>query len=204
MPAFTGQPARRTQRQRSETTTRELLGAARELFARQGYSGTSLDGVAREAGVTKGALYHHFGGKKGLFEAVFEDAERRLCEALAEVYAGEDDPLEGALAGCRAFLDATLDPALRQISLIDAPSVLGWQRLREIETRYGLAMLKGAVREAAVANGASPERDFDPAAHLLFGALCEGAMFLARAEDPHAGKAELEYELEGLIRALAR
>ena len=202
MPTPISQPVRRTQKERSATTTRDLLVAARALFAREGYSGTSLDAVAAEAKVTKGALYYHFGGKLELFEAVFEEEERRLCERLAEVYAAEEDPAEGALAGCRAFLDASLDPATQRITLIDAPSVIGWQRLREIETRYGLAMIREGLREATAARGGKP-RDFDPAAHLVFGALCEGALFLARAEDPESAKRKLEAELEALLEALA-
>ncbi len=208
MPASTGQPARRTQQQRSETTTRDLLAAARALFARDGYSETSLDAVAREANVTKGALYYHFDGKRELFEAVFEEEERRLCETLAAVYKRERDPLEGAFAGCRALLEASLDPAVQRITLIDAPSVIGWQRLREIETHYSLAMIREALREVAAANGATaPEpdagmRDFDPAAHLVFGALSEGAMFLARADDPETVKPKLESELKAMLRAL--
>jgi AcrR family transcriptional regulator len=195
-------PERRTQRQRSEATTRDLLEAARELFARDGYGATSLEAVAAEANVTKGALYHHFAGKRELFEAVFEEEERRLCAALADVHARHADPVEAAYQGCRAFLDASLDPAVQRITLIDAPSVLGWQRLREIEARYGLVMIKEGLHKAAVASGA-PDRDVDPAAHLLFGALCEGAMFLATAEDPASAKRKLETELESLLRAFA-
>ncbi len=174
--------ARRTQRERSATTSRDLVAAARSLFAREGYAATSLEAVAAEAHVTKGALYHHFGGKRQLFEAVFEEEERRLCEALAAVYAEEADPLQGAYAGCRAFLEVSLDPAVQRITLVDGPSVLGWERLREIEERYGLAMIKEALRDAGKAGGSG--RDVDAPAHLIFGALCEGAMFLARAEDP--------------------
>lgn len=202
LPAQTSPHIRRTQQQRSETTTRDLLAAARTLFARDGYTATSLDAVAAEAGVTKGALYYHFRGKRELFEGVFEEEERRLCETLAEVYAGERDALDGAVAGCRAFLEASLEPAVQRITLIDAPSVVGWQRLREIESRYGLAMIRDGLRKASQARG-GPPRDLDPAAHLIFGALCEGAMFLARAEDPASVKRRLESELEKLLRALA-
>ena len=117
MPSET-KPERRTQRQRSEATTRDLLEAAREMFARDGYGATSLEAVAAEANVTKGALYHHFAGKRELFEAVFEEGERRLCAALADVHAKHADPVEAAYQGCRAFLDASLDPAAR-LELID-------------------------------------------------------------------------------------
>lgn len=117
MPSET-KPERRTQRQRSEATTRDLLEAAREMFARDGYGATSLEAVAAEANVTKGALYHHFAGKRELFEAVFEEEERRLCAALADVHAKHADPVEAAYQGCRAFLDASLDPAAR-LELID-------------------------------------------------------------------------------------
>lgn len=91
---------------------------------------------------------------------------------------------------------------MQRITLIDAPSVIGWGRLREIEARYGLVMIREGLRKAAAASG-SADRDLDPAAHLVFGALCEGAMFLARAEDPAGAKRKLEAELRALLRALA-
>jgi AcrR family transcriptional regulator len=202
MPATTKAAPRRTQRERTEATTSQLIAVARDLFAREGYAGTSLEAVVSECGVTKGALYHHFSGKADLFEAVFIEEERRLCKALAAAYAGKRDPMQGVLAGFRAWLEACLDPGVQRITLLDAPSVLGWARMREIEAEFGLALIKQGMREAMDA-GQVRRRDVDPLSHLLFGALCEGAMYIARADDPARARRKFDRELKGLLDALA-
>ncbi len=112
--------ARRTQAERTEATTSALVDAARELFARDGYDATSLDAVAARAGVTKGAVYHHFEGKRQLFEAVFTREVERMATPLAEAYARKKDPWDAFNAACRAFLDECLDPGLQRIVLLDA------------------------------------------------------------------------------------
>ncbi len=193
---------RRTQQERSETTTAELVRAARELFARDGYAATSLEAVVAACGVTKGALYHHFSGKKDLFEAVFRAEQEGLCAFVAEAYAKKRDPVQAAYAGCRAFLEASLDPGVQRITLLDAPGVLDWERMRDVEADYGLALLKDGIRQA-IDQGAIPRREVDPLAHLMFGSLCEGAMYVARAEDQAAARRHVERELRSYIESLA-
>ena len=102
--------ARRTQAERTEATTAALVDAARELFARDGYDATSLDAVAARAKVTKGAVYHHFEGKRQLFEAVFSREVERMTAPLSAAYVRKKDPWDAFGAGCRAFLDECLDP----------------------------------------------------------------------------------------------
>jgi AcrR family transcriptional regulator len=194
--------AKRTQRERTETTTAALVAAARDLFARDGYRATSLDAIVEQSGVTKGALYHHFGGKEELFEAVFREEERRLCEAIGEAFDRKRDPVQGAVAGCSAYLEGSLDPGVQQIMLLDAPSVLGWERMRDIETEYGLALIKAGINHG-IEQGRFRRRDVDSLAHLLFGALGEGAMFIARAEDQRAAKRSFERELKVMLQAFA-
>src|ERR671918_361237 len=97
---------RRSQPERSEATQSALVDSARDLFASEGYSDTQLDDVVREAGVTKGALYHHFQGKADLFRAVFEDEQRRLAKVVSYAYRRKRDPWKGFAAGCRALLEA--------------------------------------------------------------------------------------------------
>src|SRR3712207_344776 len=127
---------RRTQRERSEATTSQLLAAARTLFARDGYAATSLESIARECGLTKGAFFHHFNDKAELFAAVYENEERKLGEAMTKSYLGKRDPWAGYAASAKAFLEAAFDPGTPQIMLIDAPSVLGLERMREIQGRH--------------------------------------------------------------------
>ncbi|MEX2375064.1 MAG: helix-turn-helix domain-containing protein [Dehalococcoidia bacterium] len=146
-PTKTSKPER-TQQERSDATTKALINAARELFARDGYEATLLDDVARKAGVTKGALYHHFGGKRALFRAVFEAEERRLMRMTAHVSAKHADSWKGFYEGCRAYLEAVLDPGVQRITLIDAPAVLGFEIVREVEERYTMSLLRNGLQMA--------------------------------------------------------
>ncbi len=197
------QRPRRTQRERRERTRRSLLDSARRLFARDGFAATSLDEVVVECGVTKGAFYHHFAGKEELFEAVFVEEQQRIASHLADTYGARRhrDPVKASLKACHAFLDLSRDPGVQRITLLDAPAVLGWERMREIESEYGLAMIKDGV-QSAIAAGRAKRRNVDALAHLLFGALCEGAMFMARAEDQRAAQRTVEREFKAIVDGL--
>jgi len=157
------------------------LAAARRLFAAQGYAGTSLDAIAAEAGVTKGALYHHFDGKRDVFRAVYAAEQERRTEIESAAYARKRDPWEGFHAACLAFLEASMDPGVQRITLLDAPGALGWETMRQIESD-SLAMTQKGLRRAMDA-GWIPRRPVEPLAQLLFGALCEAAMAIARADN---------------------
>jgi AcrR family transcriptional regulator len=192
----------RTQRERTEATTGQLLEAARRLFAADGYQATSLDDVVRAAGVTKGALYHHFRGKRELFRAVFDREQRELALVSVAAYHGQDDPWTGFYEGCRAFLEALVDPGVQRIALLDGPAVLGWEEVREIEAGYSLAMIREGLEEA-MRTGRIPRRPVEPLAYMLFGALCEGGMMVARGSgDQRAATRELLRELSTMLRSL--
>jgi AcrR family transcriptional regulator len=178
---------RRTQAERSGATTAQLVEAAWELFGRHGYAGASIDVVAAAAGVTKGAAYHHFpGGKTALFRAVFVRHQELLATALAEAGAAAPDPRAALLAGARTFLEHCLDPAFRRVVLLDGPSVLGWEEVREIQYDHVLRVLREAMEDVTRAEGGTPGPALTARCQLVFGALCEAGMLLARAEDPAA------------------
>ncbi|HEY3480113.1 MAG TPA: helix-turn-helix domain-containing protein, partial [Streptomyces sp.] len=99
---------RRTQQDRSAGTKAALVAAARELFATRGYQAVPADEITRAAGVTRGALYHHYADKQGLFRAVVEEVERELTEEIEAAFAGAADPLTGMALGLGVFLDACL------------------------------------------------------------------------------------------------
>jgi AcrR family transcriptional regulator len=192
----------RSQAERSETTRAALLVAARRLFAERGYAGVGLEEVVRGAGVTRGALYHHFGSKKDLLEAAYEEIEAETTKGIAEtVMAQASDPVSALHAGAEAFLDHCLEPEVQQIVLLDAPAVLGWERWREIAGAYGLGLIE-ATLQAAVDAGQIAEQPVKPLAHVLMGALDEAAMYVARAEDPPAAQIEVGRTLEALLEAL--
>ena len=191
----------RTQRERSEATTSELVEVARRLFASDGYAATSLDGVVRGAGVTKGALYHHFGGKRDLFLAVYEREQQRLAQVQFEAFARRKGAWDGFLAATQAFFEASLDPGVQRITLLDAPSVLGWETMREVRGRYSLVQLHQGI-EALIHDGHLEPRPVAPLATMLSGAMCEAAMTVARAESPRRATREVLAELRGIMEAL--
>ncbi|WP_412539487.1 helix-turn-helix domain-containing protein [Longispora sp. K20-0274] len=194
--------SRRTQADRTGETTTGLLDAAAGLFGRDGYAATSIDEIARVAGVTKGAVYHHFEGKAGLFRAVFVRQERLLADALAGAAAGAPDAWAAVRAGCRAFLRASLDPVVRQVLVLDGPAVLGWETVRDLEREHTLAMLRRGIAAAADAGLVTPG-DPDARTHLLLGALCEAALLIARSADPAATLATVDTEIETLLQRYA-
>ncbi|HZQ26202.1 MAG TPA: helix-turn-helix domain-containing protein [Acidimicrobiales bacterium] len=192
-------PARRTQAERSALTRAALLGAARSLFAERGYSGAGREEIAERAGMTRGALYHHFAGKQELFVAVVEElhAEVGARVAGAAMAAGGGDPREQLRVGCQAYLDAAMDPAVRRILLLDAPAVLGWEAWREIEARHGLGLVQEAL--AAVLPGVG---SLDALARMLLAALNEAAMLVAEARRPRVARREVGATVDRLIARL--
>jgi AcrR family transcriptional regulator len=186
----------------SEATRAALIATARGLFAERGYAGVGTEEIVRTAGVTRGALYHHFAGKKELFEAVYEDVERQLVEQIAaSAISSATDPLAALHAGAQAFLDACEDPAVQRIALVDAPSVLGWEQWREIGLRYGFGLVRATV-EAAMDAGLIERQPVDALSHLLLGAIDEGAMLIARADDGGTTREEVGATVKRLLEAL--
>jgi AcrR family transcriptional regulator len=194
---------RRTQAERSRTTRAALLASARRLFAEHGFARTGREQIVEQAGVTRGALYHHFDSKEGLFRAVVEELEQEVVNQVAVTAMKGGDAGERLRLGSLAFLDACLDPAVRRIVVLDAPSVLGWEEWREIERRYGLALVEQALQEA-IDEGRLDPQPVTPLAHLLLGALQEAAMLVATAKRPKVVRAEVGATLERLVDRLVR
>ncbi|MDJ1135029.1 TetR/AcrR family transcriptional regulator [Streptomyces iconiensis] len=191
----------RTQTERSDATTARLLTAARRLFGADGYHATSIEAVASAAGVTKGAAYHHFRGKADLFRAVFTREQEAIADTLERVAAQSPDAWAALTQGTRTFLEHCLDPGFRRVVLLDGPAVLGWDGVREIECAHTLRVLSAGVRAAADA-GLLVAGDLDARAQLVFGALCEGGMLLARADDPARALVGVADEARLLLGAL--
>jgi AcrR family transcriptional regulator len=189
--------------EQSEATRTALLGAGRALFAERGYRHTSTQEVVARAGVTRGALYHHFRDKADLFAGVFEEMSEEIIRRVGKAAskAGPPGSWEHFAAGCQAFLDACLDPSIRQIVLLDAPSALGWDRWRELDCKYGFAVVKKAL-EASMDSGLIDRQPVDPLAHMLVGGLNEAALALARADDPEKTRAEIGTGIDRLLGGL--
>jgi AcrR family transcriptional regulator len=181
-------------------TRRALLAEGRLRFAADGYHDVVLAEVAQAAGVTKGAAYHHFESKAGLFRAVVAEVQEELGERVAEAAEQHPDPWEQLRAGCRAFLAAWSDPTVRRIVLIDAPTVLGWDEWRAMDEGSSARHLAEAL-SALVAAGIIEAQPVEPLARLLSGAMNEAALWLARSASARE-LADTERALDRLLYGL--
>ena len=187
-------------RAQGDATRLALVVAARDLFGERGYAATSIDEVASRAGVTKGAFYHHFGGKADLFQEVYEQVKREVSDQVVSVF-NEPDHWKAVIGGCQLMIDAQLDPAVRRIALHDARSVLGWDVVRQIESRYGAVGIRGALRKA-MNGGVIEPQPLRPLALLLAGALSEACFYVADADDPAAAREEVGRLIERILEGL--
>ncbi|MEJ8632671.1 TetR/AcrR family transcriptional regulator [Streptomyces sp. MS2.AVA.5] len=178
-------------------TRQALLVEGRRRFAADGYHHVVLAEVAQAVGVTKGAAYHHFDSKAGLFRAVVAEVQQELGERVATAAEQYDDLWEQLRAGCRAFLGAGTDPAVRQILLLDAPTVLGWDEWRALDEASSARHLSEALQALAAA-GIIADQPVEPLTRLLSGAMNETAHWIARGGDPHAAEQALDRLLTGL------
>jgi AcrR family transcriptional regulator len=177
-------PTRRSRNQMSAATTTQLLTAARRTFAAQGYAASAMDAICADAGVTRGALYHHFGGKEGLLLAVVQQIDADIATRIEAEEARHDDPWQGFRASCRLWLELARDPEIQRIYLRDAPAVLG-QKMREIDEVATIAEIRDTL---ATLMHAGRIRSCDPEAlaRLIKGALVDAALWVAALEDDSA------------------
>jgi AcrR family transcriptional regulator len=184
------------QTKRSAATRARLVSAARELFAERPYADVGTEEIVRRANVTRGALYHHFADKRDLFRAVHEQLEAELVESIGRqlMEAGGSDPLEGLRTGVRSYLDACEDPSFARITLIDAPSVLGWVEWRRIDEAHALRLVVLGL-EGAMEAGALRRAPVHPLAQLLLGTMGEAGLRVANGEGTRD-------EVEGALMSL--
>jgi AcrR family transcriptional regulator len=191
----------RTKAAQRDATIAALIGAARKLFAERGYAAVGTEEIVQAAGVTRGALYHHFRDKEELFQAVLVQVSAETTTRIAREASAVDDPWEELVTGIDAFLDACMTPEMQRIVLIDGPAVLGWDLWRAIDAEHGLGLLEQAVQNAIDAGRLAPQ-SARAVAHVLLGALDEAAMVVARAPDPIAARAEMGKTVRHLLDGL--
>ena len=194
-------PTRRRQADRSATTRAALLAAARHLFSQKGFAATGREEIVDAAGVTRGAMYHHFANKEDVFRAVYIELETEIVADVAAAAAGGADPMEQLRRGAHAFLDAALDPAVQRVVLIDAPSVLGWEERQAISESYGLGLVREGLR-AVMDAGIVDSQPVEPLAHVLLAALHEAALFVAQSAKPKAARREVGAIVDRLLDRL--
>lgn len=202
LPALSKVPATR-RAQYSASTKRALTEAATTLFTEHGYAATSLDAIVAAARVTKGALYHHFSGKQGIYEAVFEKVEDDAARHIKRSLRGHRDPWEKALAGLRGFLDVVQEPAYQRIVIQEGPAILGYERFREQEERSSYGIVQDIV--ASVLKSGSFELDEQMRktfSRIFFGAMSATGEMVTNAEDPKMEVARVEAAIGFIITGI--
>lgn len=201
-------PRRWTQRkdsdraQRAGLTRLSLIEAARRLFTEHGYYAVGIRDITAAAGVTRGALAHHFADKEALFIAVFDQIEHELIAATAEPPPGNVPDLWARFRqGVQLYLEAATRPDVQRVTLIDGPAVLGWRRWRTLEEGYSLGALI-TVLQAAMESGRIRTRPVEPLAHLVLGSVMEAALLVAHSDDPAHRRTEVGQALDDLLSGL--
>ncbi|PJK24396.1 TetR/AcrR family transcriptional regulator [Mycolicibacterium goodii] len=196
-----GEEPRDGREQRSEATRAALVAAARSLFVERGYPAVSTGDIARAAAVTRNALYYHFSTKEAVFRAVYEDVEGQLAQRVIPAALAHDTVRAQLDAGIEQFLDGCLDPAVAQISVLQAPAALGFAQMREIDNRNYLGTLRDGIR-AAIDSGELPALPVDALASMILGALDEAALLIATADDPTAARRDAGVVARRLLAGL--
>ncbi len=187
--------------EQGQATRAALIDVATELFATNGYEATAIPAVLAAAGVSRGALYHHFESKEALFEAVLQSVEAEATLKVTRAARGATDPLDGLRRGCAAYLAMCRDPVVRRISLIDAPAVVGWERWREIDEQHSFGLIKAAIAAIAADGRVKPEL-IDVMAHMVLAALLEVALLVARADEGRLAIRRGQAAVDELLTAL--
>jgi AcrR family transcriptional regulator len=184
-------------------TRGQLIEVATSLFADHGYGGTSIEAVLAAAGVSRGALYHHFAGKEALFTAVLETVSDRVTAEVTDAIRHCTDPVDALRTGALAWIDLAGDPVIQRVMLVDAPSVLGWERWRAMDEGRTVGAMRDML-QAVSDSGRLPRELVGPFSHMILAALDEAAMVVARAPDSRAAIAEERQAAEELLNRLLR
>lgn len=192
--------ARGRKAEQSDRTRATLVRVARQLFADRGYAGTSTEEVVQQAGVTRGALYHHFRDKRDLFEAVFLEIQDEARDRIRGAGSVPVELWQRFRAGFDEYLNHSMDPSIQRIALIDAPAVLGWERWRELD--YTLDLLQSALSGLQEGGDIAPDVPTDELAHLLRGVANEASQMIASASDAPAERRRVGEALAAMLEGL--
>ncbi|GAB3533679.1 TetR/AcrR family transcriptional regulator [Arthrobacter tecti] len=173
----------RSSKKQSEETAQLLVTVAMELFGTRGFAEVGLEEVAANAQVTRGAVYHHFGSKIGLFKAVLDRVQKDVADQITEAAARATSGWDGLVAGCHAFIGSGSDPLVHRIMLIDAPAVVGWREWMNLDAAHSRRLLEAALQRLEKDGVIAPDLA-TPATRLLSGAMNEAALWIARSEEP--------------------
>jgi AcrR family transcriptional regulator len=189
-----------TRAAQGQATHDHLVVVATRLFGEQGYEGTSIEHVLGEAGVSRGALYHHFASKEALFEACLQMIESRMTEGLLELIADAPNAVAALHSAAFGWISVAGDPVISRILLLDGPAVLGWERWR-VQSGQALAQMRAMLQAVSDEDQLAPSL-VNSFAHILLASLDEIALMIAQAEDREAAMTEGRTAVEELLRRL--
>lgn len=188
----------------AETTRQELVSSARAIFSTVGYAAARTEEIVASTGLTRGALYHHFGSKEGLFAAVLEEVHVELAaEVGRRARLAGGGPLDGLRAGFHAWLDVALQDNVRQVLLVDGPAVVGWDRWQALDLEHGFAVTRAAL-DRAMAAGEIAAAPLDELTHLLLGAVTHAGLELGRARQRRGARRRYHEAIDLLLDKLGR
>lgn len=192
-------------KQQAAATRAALIATARKLFVEHGFHATGISDLVAAAGVTRGALYHHFADKEQLFEAVFHEVATELyAAAAASVRALETDPWTLLQAGLQSFLTLVAESReVQRVILLDGPVVFGWSRWRDAQSEFTRAQVL-AVLDRMVLAEVMTRQPTGPLSDLILAALYDAGMSIAHAEDPAAAREAVGAALMTLLSGLRR
>lgn len=178
----------------------KLIAAARKAFAEKGYADASMDVLTAEAGLTRGALYHNFGDKRGLFAAVVEQIDGEMAELAKARGAAAGEGWDALLAEGAAYIEMALDPEVQRIVLLDGPAVLGDPSLWPSQNSC-LQVTRQAV-EDLISEGILKPLDAEAAARLISGAALNAAMWIAASAEPESVLPRAQEAFRALVEGL--
>lgn len=184
--------------EQAKLTITKLTEIARHYFSTYGYADASMEEMVKTAGLTRGALYHHFGNKEGLFMAVLASVQKEIGERVESEAAKSEDPWEQLLLGCIAFVTAAVEEQNRRILLIDGPSVVGWDAWRKMDEEHSMRLLREQLQDMEQQGYLKPV-SINALTHLLSGAMNEGVLWVAQMSDQEQALADIQTALSLLL-----
>lgn len=188
-------------RHNTPETRRDLLESGSRLFTELGFAAVSTEAIVSSVGLTRGALYHHFEGKKGLFRALLEQIQDQLAADVrmrAASSARERGPVEALRAGFQTYLDFALRDDVRRILFVDGPAVLGWETWHEIDFKFAFGATRAAL-DVAMQSGEIDQAPLDEMTHVLLGAVTQAGLELGRSPDPQQARQQYGMVIDQLI-----
>lgn len=166
----------------SYKTTSNLLTIARKHFTEYGYFDVTLEKIAQEGNLTRGAVYHHFKNKQGLFTAVLELVQKDVATEIEKAAMKSDDPWQQLILGCAGFVKAANEKENKRILLVDAPAVLGWTTWRQIDQENSMNVLQEHISDLQAWGYLSEHVDTELMTYSVSGALNELALNYSQTE----------------------